>query len=101
MRESKVEKYLREQVELRGGMCEKFVSPNKVGVPDRLITWPRCMHLAETKATGDKPNTTQARDHKRRKKYGITVWVLASKEQVDAYLAHVDMCTVHYKRIPL
>lgn len=93
MRESKVEKYLREQVELRGGMCEKFVSPGKRGVPDRLITWPNCMHLAETKATDGKVNPMQARDHRRRKKYGINVWVLASIGQVDVYLSHTDACT--------
>lgn len=36
VRESKVEETLRETYEARGGLCLKFTSPNRVGVPDRL-----------------------------------------------------------------
>lgn len=103
MRESKVESYLRKQVEKAGGTCEKFVSPGKRFVPDRLITWPTgtviILHplnqfmnlvaqldLAETKATNGRVNAGQARDHVRRRKQGATVMVLSSREDVDWYI---------------
>lgn len=37
MRESKIEQYLKEQVEAAGGECRKFVSPGRRGVPDQLV----------------------------------------------------------------
>lgn len=40
MRESKIEAYLKQQVEAAGGMCLKFVSPGTAGVPDRLVLMP-------------------------------------------------------------
>jgi hypothetical protein len=87
MRESKIEKHLREQVELRGGMCEKFVSPGKSKVPDRLVSWPfGDKDLVETKATGEKPDPGQARDHEKRRKIGHEVYVLDSIEAVDWYI---------------
>lgn len=87
MRESKVETYLVEQVEARGGLCEKHVSPGLVGVPDQLITWQGGrMELAETKATDKKPRGNQLRDHQRRALRGVKVLVLDSHEKVDAYI---------------
>lgn len=87
MRETKVETYLCDEVEKRGGLCEKHVSPGLRGVPDRLITWMFAhMDLAETKATGKKPRPNQIRDHKRRAKLGVEVHVLDTKEKVDAYI---------------
>jgi hypothetical protein len=95
VRETKVETYLCEQVEERGGLCEKHVSPGLVGVPDRLITWPcGVMHLAETKAPGKKPRPKQARDHARRAKRCVTVYVLDTKEKVDEY---IKQCWVLWK----
>lgn len=86
MRESNIEKYLRELVEARGGLCEKHVSPGRRGVPDRLITWAGTMDLVELKAPGKKPRTEQERDHVMRRRRGILVWVLDSKEAVEAYV---------------
>lgn len=87
MRESKVEKYLREQVKKAGGEAEKFVSPGKKNVPDRIVSWPfNIIHFVETKATDKKPNSGQARDHKRRRARGNTVLVLDTVEKVDNYI---------------
>lgn len=87
MREIVVEEYLRDQVIELGGLCEKFVSPGKRGVPDRIITWPCGMiHFIETKAPGKKPDPCQDRDHAERRKRGAHVFVLDTKEKVDLYL---------------
>ena len=96
MLESKIEEALRLGVEAVGGLCEKHVSPGKVGVPDRLITWPwgnyclpyGAMELVELKKPGEKvkPNSPQDRDHKRRYVRGVKVTVLSTPEQVYNFL---------------
>lgn len=87
MRESSIEKYLNEQVEKNGGLCEKHVSPGQHGVPDDLVTWPGgTMELVECKATGETPDKHQLRDHARRAKLGVKVFVIDSKDGVDHYV---------------
>jgi hypothetical protein len=87
MRESKVEKLLREGVEAAGGMCEKFVSPGKAGVPDRIVTWHGEVHFVELKKPGEEPEDRQVRDHRRRRARRVMVFVLDSEEAVGWYLA--------------
>jgi hypothetical protein len=87
MKETKVEEYLRKQIEAVGGLCEKHVSPGRRAVPDRLITWPSgLIHLVETKAPGKKPREEQERDHDRRFRRRCHVWVLDSPMRIDAYM---------------
>lgn len=86
MRESKVEKLLREGVEAAGGMCEKFVSPGKRGVPDRIVTWPGEVHFVELKKPGESPEEYQLRDHDRRRSMRQMVFVLDSHEAVTWYI---------------
>ena len=95
MRESDVEKYLVDEVAKRGGIAEKFTSPSRRSVPDRLVQWPSgamskfaptVVHFVECKATGEKPTVPQQRDHERRRKMGFTVVVVDSYESVDNYL---------------
>ena len=94
VREIVIEDYLTEQVEARGGLCEKHTSPGRRGPPDRLITIPPLgspntprMDLAETKRPkGGRYSTGQVRDHERRAELGIKVWKLHTKEQVDTYI---------------
>ena len=55
MRESEIEKRLKNAVKMRGGLALKFVSPNFNGVPDRLLLLPEGKAaFAELKATGRK-----------------------------------------------
>lgn len=94
MRESIIESYLVEQVELYGGLCEKFKSPQRAKVPDRICTWPNQMEyqavadidFVELKATGETPDDGQLRDHKRRRERGARVYVIDSKTGVDLYV---------------
>lgn len=88
MRENKVEKHLRLQVKVVGGLCEKHTSPGRAGAPDDLITWPDgLMELVETKAPGKGPEDHQARDHARRARRRVQVTVADTIEKVDAYIA--------------
>ena len=85
MREAAVERYLVEQVESRGALCEKFTSARR-GVPDRIVTWPGRVDFVETKTKGGRLSVIQERDHARRRKLGLPVYVLWSKEHVDEYI---------------
>lgn len=86
MRERDVEAYLVKQIKALGGMCEKFVSPGKTGVPDRLIILPAGRIIfCELKAPGKKPTELQLRDHQKRRDLGCEVLVIDSIEEVDAF----------------
>jgi hypothetical protein len=95
MRESQIEAYLVAEVAKRGGVAEKFTSPSRRSVPDRLVQWPalpirgfdvaQC-HFVECKATGEVPTVPQVRDHRRRRAMGFRVFVVDSYESVDKYL---------------
>lgn len=89
MRESDVESSLRRRVQDGGGECYKFVSPNRIGVPDRLCLYPvppqhqkivaQYVQFVETKAPGKKPMPWQAREHKRMRDMGFSVEVLDNR----------------------
>ena len=84
MLEQTVERYLVTRIKSLGGTCEKFLSPNRRSVPDRIVILPGGeVIFVEMKAPGKKPTPLQARDHALRRELGCTVLVLDSKEGVD------------------
>lgn len=88
--EEDIEGYLVDRVQEHGGMAEKFTSPGKRGVPDRIITWPAFgfarVHFVETKTIGGTCESWQLRDHARRRRLGCHVFVIWTKKQVDEYV---------------
>jgi uncharacterized OB-fold protein len=89
--EAALEHYFVEQVEKHGGIAEKFTSPGRRHVPDRIVTWP-CygfarVHFVELKTIGGKLELGQIRDHARRRHLGCHVRVVWTKKQVDEYVA--------------
>lgn len=86
MRESKIEAYGTKRVEEEGGTHEKYSSPARRFVPDRLVSLRRGrLAFAEYKATGEVPDAGQLRDHARRRARGFTVYV------IDSYLGVEEM----------
>lgn len=86
MRESVIEKALVERVKALGGMCEKFTSPSRRGVPDRLVTLPGGrVVFVELKAPGKVLSVLQQRDHNRRRALGCSVFVIDSLEAANAF----------------
>lgn len=84
MLERDIEKALVKRIELLGGTCEKFTSPAKRSVPDRLVTLPgNRIEFVECKRPGQVPTEKQHRDHARRRALGCTVWVIDSLEGID------------------
>lgn len=84
MLERDIEQYLVRRIKRLGGMAEKFTSPGRRSVPDRLVTLPggRVVFI-ELKAPGKKPTENQLRDHLRRRDLGCEVMVIDTKEGVD------------------
>ena len=90
MREAEIEAYLYRQCVKRGWLCEKFTSPNRRSVPDRIITAPGpLIFFVECKAPGKTVTELQLRDHVRRMKLGCEVRVADSKQAVDAIIKEI------------
>lgn len=90
MLEKQIEAALVRRVKALGGLCEKFVSPNRRSVPDRIITLPGGRIIfVELKAEGKKPTINQARDHQRRRHLGCEVWVIDSIEMIERFIMEV------------
>ena len=86
MREKLIEAHLVKRVKELKGLCEKHVSPGRVGVPDRIVTLPGGKIIwVELKAPGKEPTVLQQRDHKMRRELGCEVIVIDSMEGVDAF----------------
>jgi hypothetical protein len=71
MLEKQIEQVLVKRVKDLGGMCEKFTSPGKRSVPDRLVTLQGGRIIfVECKAPGKEPTLAQQYDHERRRLLG-------------------------------
>jgi hypothetical protein len=86
MLERDIERALIAKVKTLGGTAEKFVSPQKRSVPDRLVILPGGRIIfVELKAPGKRPTDNQARDHERRRALGCDVRVIDNLEDVKEF----------------
>ena len=86
MLERDIEKALCKKVKELGGLCEKFVSPNRRSVPDRLVTLPGGRIIfVEVKNVGKRATNNQRRDHLKRRMLGADVRVIDSFEMIDGF----------------
>ena len=86
MLEKDIENALVRKVKKLGGMCEKFTSPGRRSVPDRIITLPNGkIVFVEVKNTGKKPTDLQLRDHERRRALGCDVRVIDNMDDANAF----------------
>ena len=87
MRESSIESDLRIGVEAKGGECLKFSSPQRVGVPDRIVLMPGAQIVfVETKAPDGDVKSWQERCHTMLRSMGFRVEVIWTPQQVTAFL---------------
>lgn len=97
MRESVIEKHLVKRVKELGGEVRKVSWIGRRGAPDRLVMLPLTPLSAgkphegraiwvELKATGEKPEPHQEREHKRMRAMGQRVVVIDSIEGVEELL---------------
>lgn len=90
MLERDIEAYLVKRCKEIGALCDKFTSPQRRSVPDRLITFNCRVLFVELKATGKKPTEAQVRDHDRRRAAGAEVVWLDSTKGVDRMLERLQ-----------
>lgn len=90
--ERDIEKYLVARCKELGILCEKFTSPQRRSVPDRILTYDGIILFLELKATGKKPSAAQNRDHANREAHGARVRWVDSKDGVDRVLRLITQC---------
>jgi len=87
MRESKIEDYLVRRTKALGWEIRKVEFIAHRGAPDRIIMAPGGVLVwVELKATGEKPEAHQLREHARMRKMSQRVEVIDSLEGVDSLL---------------
>lgn len=90
MLESRVEARLRRGVIRLGGICDKWVCPGNAGKPDRIVVLPgERIYFCETKQATGKARRLQLAQHRKMRRLGCQVYVLAGTEDVDRFLAEV------------
>ncbi len=86
MLEKHIEEALVKRVKTLGGLCEKFTSPAKRSVPDRIVTLPGGKVIfVELKAPGKYATPKQTADHQRRRLLGCDVRVIDNLHQVNRF----------------
>lgn len=86
MLESVIEKALIKRVKELGGKCEKFTSPGRRSVPDRIVTLSNNQIIfVELKAPGKVPTEGQLKDHRERRALGCDVRVIDNLEDINAF----------------
>ena len=91
MRESEIEKRLKNAVKMRRGLALKFVSPNFNGVPDRLLLLPEGKAaFAELKATGRKMRSLQIKRKRQLEALGFLVYCIDGTEQIGGVLDEIE-----------
>jgi len=84
--EKDIENALVRRVKTLGGTCEKFTSPGRRSVPDRIVTLPGGVIIfVEVKSCGKMPTELQGRDHARRRALGCDVRIIDSKDDANAF----------------
>lgn len=84
MRETQIEKKLKNKIEAMGGKCLKFISPGMSGVPDRICLFPGGeVVFVETKAPGKRLRPLQKKRHKELQQLGFKVLVVDSEKQIE------------------
>ena len=91
MSEKNIERKLVEGVKKQGGVCLKFVSPGRAGVPDRLIILPEGRIIfAELKTEIGRLSKIQIHTIEGLKKLGADVRVLYGMQDVKNFLKEIE-----------
>lgn len=84
-RENTVERRLVRAVERVGGICDKFTSPARTGVPDRVCQFPNGrVAWVEVKAPGGRLSERQKVEVDRIRAHGGTVFVVWDEDGIDS-----------------
>ncbi len=90
MKESKLEKYLSDQIKKLGGLCYKWVSPGVKGVPDRIVIFNERVYFIELKSKDGKLSMVQKECIRSLRSAGADVRVIGSEEQLLDFLEELE-----------
>lgn len=90
VREKSIENYLSRKVRQAGGLCWKFASPGRSGVPDRLVLFKGFAVFVELKRPGQKPRELQQIRMNELRDVGAWVEVISNKDEADTFLAKLN-----------
>lgn len=96
MTENAIEQYLVKQTEKYGGLCWKWTSPGRIGVPDRIVMFkPGIICFVELKAPGKTERKSQFVAQTKLRNKGFTVFSsVDSKERVDSILTYCRLMSL-------
>ncbi|MCD2347208.1 VRR-NUC domain-containing protein [Clostridium guangxiense] len=87
MLESEIESRLKLEVEKRGGLALKFVSPGMAGVPDRVVLMPNGkVVFVELKAPKKKMRPLQLKRKKQFETLGFKVYLIDSMQGIKDFM---------------
>jgi hypothetical protein len=94
-RESSIEKLLIKEVKRLGGLCYKWTSPGRRGVPDRIVIYKGNTYFIETKTLDGDTSSAQLRESKRIFNQGQFVYFLEGHEQVKWFIKTLERLNVN------
>lgn len=105
MRESSIERGLRERLKRLGCLFYKFVSPGNNGVPDRIVVTPKGgVIFVELKKDEGELRPEQRLQRRRLLEHGARVVVIYGKPEADDFVRQireeVELDEVHPEGIP-
>jgi len=100
--ESKIEKWLNEQVRKLGGKSYKFISPGNPGVPDRIYLLPGGkVYFVELKRIIGKLSNVQVWQREQFRQMGVDVKVIYGMDQAKEFVKELkhEVCTTQLPSI--
>lgn len=88
-RENTVETYLTKRVEFHGGITRKWVSPNRIGVPDRIVIYKGRIVFVEVKTVEGALTVRQQREHNQLQDAGAEVVTVYGNKGVDDFIRNL------------
>lgn len=90
--EKDIEAFFVRKCQAQGWRAEKFTSPARRSVPDRIVSKnDGTVFFAELKAPGKKPTAKQLDDHKRRQDMGFRVYVVSTTDEATDVVSMESM----------
>ncbi|WP_152658280.1 VRR-NUC domain-containing protein [Oceanobacillus sp. CFH 90083] len=87
MKEKQLEDRLKNKIEQLGGLCFKWISPGRRGVPDRICILPKGRTVfVEMKAPDGVPSPLQRKRLDELRARGHEAYVLNTKQKVDDFI---------------